>query len=149
MPSEKDASERPARGRSGCELKSLQRRSQADFEIEFFEQILHRDPENVPLLAALGALFAEKGWYRRAVQVDERLVQLLPFDPIAAYNLACSLALASQPVKSVRALERAVVCGFHDVRQIETDPDLESLRARADYQELCRGMRVRAQGTNA
>src|SRR5262249_55123441 len=54
----------------GCRLGTLCKRSQLDFEIEFFERILSRDPNYVEVLMILGELFTQKGCHRRALQVD-------------------------------------------------------------------------------
>ena len=77
----------------GCRLATLRKRSQLDFEIEFFERILTRDPNYVEVLTNLGDLFTQKGCHRRALLVDLRLVQLAAQECEAMYNLACSYAL--------------------------------------------------------
>ncbi len=62
------------------------------------------------------------------------------------YNLACLYALAAAdgtPGRAARAVEllrTAVAAGFCDAAQLETDPDLDSLRRRADFQELARSL---------
>src|SRR5579872_6546455 len=68
---------------AGFRLASLRKRSQLDFEIEFFERILTRDPNYVEVLMNLGDLFSRKGCHRRALQVDLRLVQLQPKNEMA------------------------------------------------------------------
>src|SRR5271155_2721902 len=65
---------------------------QVDFEIDFFEQILAHDPKYVVVLRSLGELLACKGRYDRSLEIDQRLVALVPQDGVARYNLACSLA---------------------------------------------------------
>src|SRR4029077_10257234 len=94
MPSDDDKCAKLAHDEaaSGCRLATLRKRSQLDFEIEFFERILSRDPNYVEVLINLGDLFTKKGCHRRALQVDLRLARLCPKSPAVLYNLACSHA---------------------------------------------------------
>ncbi len=121
---------------AGCRLDSLRRRSQLDFEIEFFERILSRDPNYVEVLTNLGDLFAQKGCHRRALQVDLRLVQLQPKNEMAMYNLACSHALLRQKTKALEALHHAVMLGYADHDFMLNDPDLSSLHGNGEFQAL-------------
>ena len=121
-----------------CRLSDLVRRSQIDFEIDFFERILNRDPHYVEVLTRQGELFAEKGWHRRTLQIDQRLAHLRPRDPCAVYNLACSYALLHQVEDAMRELRRAVELGFKDYRQLVVDPDLASLRLTQDFVQFVR-----------
>lgn len=121
-----------------CRLEDLVRRPQMDFEIDFFERILDRDPNFVEVLTQLGQLFTEKGLYRRALNVDQRLSELRPRDPVAAYNLACSHALLHHTENAIVFLRRAVQLGFDDYRQLVTDPDLASLRLTAEFVQFVR-----------
>lgn len=121
-----------------CRVSDLVRRSQADFEIDFLERILNRDPYYVEVLMRLGELFADKGWHRRTLQIDQRLAQLRPRDACAIYNLACSYALLHQVEDAMRELRRAVSLGFQDYRQLMIDPDLASLRLTQDFVQFVR-----------
>jgi hypothetical protein len=55
---------------------------------------------------------------------------------MAHYNLACIAALTGKPEEAVTELQLAADAGFLDVAWMEEDGDLESLRARDDYQAL-------------
>ena len=111
-----------------CSLASLKSRSQIDFEIDFFERILSRDPSYIEVLCNLGELFSIKGWSRRALQVDRRLAQLRPRDAMVLYNLACSYALVDQTDKTVESLRLAVDAGYRDFEHLALDPDLDGIR---------------------
>ena len=119
-----------------CTLQTLTSRSQADFEIDFFERILNRYPDHVDVLRALGDLFAEKGWHRRALQIDLRLAAVRPRDPSVCYNLACSHALLGHVTEALLALRHALSAGFRDFQTLATDPDLESLRFRPEFAQV-------------
>jgi predicted Zn-dependent protease len=75
----------------------------------------------------------------RAVELDRRLVDLLPNDFLARYNLACSLARAGRSDEAIDSLSRAILLGYDDLAHMEADPDLESLRNHPDFQALLGG----------
>jgi len=125
---------------SDCSLAALQQRSQLDFEIDFFERIINRDPTYVEVLARLGELFALKGWHRRALQADLRLAQLRPHDPLVLYNLACSHALLHQTEESVAALRRAVAAGYCDFEHLAHDKDLDPIRCSPDFLQFMKDL---------
>ena len=138
MPSddEKSASLAAQEIGAGCRLGTLRKRSQLDFEIEFFERILSRDPNYIEVLTNLGDLFAQKGCHRRALQVDLRLVQLQPQNEMAMYNLACSYALVSRKAEALEALRRAVGLGYANLDYLMNDPDLTSLHLYPEFQQI-------------
>src|SRR5437764_657509 len=121
---------------SGCRLATLRKRSQLDFEIDFFERILSRDPNYVEVLMNLGELFSEKGCHRRALQVDLRLAQLKPKSPTVMYNLACSYALVNQKMDSLESLRQALALGYDDVDFLLVDPDLAVLHGLPEFQRI-------------
>jgi len=95
--------------------------SQLDFDIDFFERLLARKADSVEVLRILAELVSKRGLVNRAVALDRRLVELLPDDFLARYNLACSLARAGQS---------------DEAAHMESDPDLESLKSHPDFQAL-------------
>jgi tetratricopeptide (TPR) repeat protein len=109
---------------------------QADFEIDFYQRILDRRPQDVRWLKQLGELYARQGRIDSALGIDRRLVGLLPDDPIAHYNLACSLVMQGSLEQALDALGRALEIGYNDFSHLEIDPDLESLRRLPQYQGL-------------
>ncbi len=113
--------------------------NQLDFDIDFFEKLLARKEDSVEVLRVLAELASRKGLVKRAVELDSRLVELLPDDFLARYNLACSLALAERPDEAIDALSRAILLGYDDLAHMESDPDLESLRDHPDFRALLDG----------
>ena len=139
--SEKPGSEKsedcpPQFAASPCRLADLVRRPQIDFEIDFFERILSRDPNYLEVLANLGELFSRRGCHRRALQVDQRLAQLRPQDPVVAYNLACSYAVLRQAPEALDTLRRAIELGYDDLEHMLGDPDLAPLHSHPEYLRL-------------
>ena len=112
--------------------------NQLDFELEFFGSVLARHPDYVDVLRMLGNLLTLKGRFAEGLQVDRRLVQLRPGDPLAHYNLACSYALLKRPDQSLKTLRRAVELGYRDFRYMCEDHDLDSVRQDPRFRQLLR-----------
>jgi tetratricopeptide (TPR) repeat protein len=110
--------------------------NQLDFDIDFFEGLLARNGDSVEVLRVLAELVSQKGLVKRAVELDRRLVDVLPNDFLARYNLACSLARAGRPDEAIDALSRAILLGYDDLAHLEVDPDLDSLREHPEFREL-------------
>lgn len=110
--------------------------SQLDFDIDFFERLLARKANAVDVLRLLAELVSKRGLVNRAVELDRRLVELLPEDSLARYNLACSLARAGHADEAIDSLSRAILLGYDDLTHMESDPDLESLKDHPDFQAL-------------
>ncbi len=109
---------------------------QLDFDIEFYERVLARSPDRIEVLRVLGELASRKGLHPRALEVDRRLVALLPEDALARYNLACSLALSGRDDEALACLAESFRLGYDDVAHMEDDPDLASLRGRPEFRAL-------------
>jgi tetratricopeptide (TPR) repeat protein len=110
--------------------------NQLDFELEFFGAILERRPDYVDILRVMGNNLTLKGRYAQGLQIDKRLIQLRPNDPLAYYNLACSYALLKRPDQAIKTLRRAVELGYRDFRYMREDRDLDSIRHDARFRQL-------------
>jgi len=110
--------------------------NQLDFDIDFFEKLLARNGDSIEVLRTLGELVSKKGDVHRALEIDRRLVERLPNDFLARYNLACSQALAGRPDEAIDSLSSAILLGYDDLAHLEIDPDLDSLRERPDFRAL-------------
>jgi tetratricopeptide (TPR) repeat protein len=85
--------------------------------------------------------FFEEGRYERAAASFEVAVAIKPDNPIVWYNLACARARAGDKNEAVEALRQSIDHGFRNLEQIESDSDLDSIRARDDYREVVRALR--------
>jgi tetratricopeptide (TPR) repeat protein len=112
--------------------------TQVDFEIEFYGGILQRAPDFVDVLRIMGNLLTLRGRYVEGLAIDRRLVQLRPKDPLAHYNLACSLALLKRREQSLQTLRRAVELGYRDFRYMREDRDLDTIRHDPRFRQLLR-----------
>ena len=90
--------------------------NQLDFELEFFGRILEQHADYIDVLRVQGNNLTLKGRYAEGLQIDKRLIQLRPSDPLAHYNLACSYALLKKPDHAIKTLRRAVELGYRDFR---------------------------------
>ena len=118
--------------------------SQLDFDIEFFDSVLSRQPDYLDVLRCQGQLLSRKGLHARALQIDCRLVELVPGDGVAHYNLGCSLALMGYTKEAVDALRKALSRGYNDIDYLESDRDLDSIRNEPEYRELLRELGIQS-----
>ncbi|MDD4955078.1 MAG: hypothetical protein PHP17_03450 [Candidatus Omnitrophica bacterium] len=106
----------------------MQKRKKKDFEIKFYEGLLSKSPNFFNALASLGDAYTRKGFYQEGLEVDRKLVNLKPEDPVARYNFACSLSLMGEVEEAFTELKKAILLGYDDFSYILKDPDLENLR---------------------
>jgi tetratricopeptide (TPR) repeat protein len=118
--------------------RRLREQSQVDFELELFGRVLERDPLYTDVLRVHADNLAARGHFARALQLDRRLVRLLPERPIPWYNLACSYALLGMTDPALHALGRALDLGYSHLRHLRRDPDLKSLRRDPRFVRLLR-----------
>lgn len=107
-----------------------------DFEISFFQEILKDNPNFIDALTALGNAYTKKGCYKEGLEIDKKLIQLKPDEPIVYYNLACSYSLLRMSQPCLAALKKAIELGYRDFDFMEADSDLEFIRQDARYREL-------------
>lgn len=109
----------------------------ADFEIEFLEAVVGQDPCEESSLVLLGHLYTRRGEYQKGLEVDRRLTRLRPGDPLAYYNLACSLSLTGSTDEAFKVLEQALALGYEDYGHLMEDDDLANLRADPRFKAFC------------
>jgi len=112
-----------------------------DVEISFLEGLVRRDPNYIEALQILGDDYTQRGRINDGLQVDQKLSQLEPQNPLVFYNLACSLSLAGKFDEAAQAVESALDLGYRDFKWLARDPDLKSLRKHPHYERLREKMR--------
>lgn len=110
--------------------------SQEDFEQDFYENILKRQPSYAEVLRVLGHLYTERGLYAKGLKVDKKLARLLPDDATVHYNLACSYSLLNRADLAVKALRQAMQLGYCDFEFLKRDADLDPIREDPCYRKL-------------
>ena len=118
----------PERPSPETSTRRLREQSQIDFEIDFLGRVLERDPFYVDALRVHGNNLAANGQFARALQIDRRLVRLVPDNSIAWYNLACSYAVLGMIEPAFSALQRSLELGYRFLKRLRRDPDLKALR---------------------
>ena len=118
--------------------RSAERQSQLEFELDFFEGILNRNPDYVDVLRVYGNNLTLKGRFADGLKIDRRLVGLRPKDALAHYNLACSLSLLNKIEPALRALRKAIELGYRDFRYLREDRDLAAVRKDPRFRQLLR-----------
>jgi len=118
--------------------RRLREQSQLDFELEFLGRVLDRDPFYADALRVHANNLAAKGLYTRALQMDRRLVRLMPERAVPWYNLACSYSMLGMTDPAFSALQRALELGYRHLEHLRRDPDLKSLRRDPRFARLLR-----------
>lgn len=106
------------------------------FQISVYEAHLESKPDDADVLEALGHLFTKSGRHKEGLATDQRLVELRPSEPVAHYNLACSLALVGDLDGALTRLRVALDMGFRDLVFIRKDRDLRTLRGDPRFEAL-------------
>jgi tetratricopeptide (TPR) repeat protein len=106
------------------------------FEIEFYERILKGKPDYVDALIPLAEAYTKAGQYAKGLKTDKQLASLMPNDPTAHYNLACSYSLSGKIDDAFVALKKAIALGYKDFYHLDNDPDLFSLRDDSRYKQM-------------
>jgi len=106
------------------------------FEINFYESLAKRNGKDVRVLEILAQFYTRSGRYTDGLRVDRRIVRHCPENPVAHYNLACSLARRNRKKDAVESLRDAVEKGYRDTDWMKSDEDLESLHDYQPFQSL-------------
>lgn len=107
-----------------------------EFLADFLGRASARHPARLETLAELATTLTRLGRLEEGLAADQRLVRLVPDDPTAHYNLACSLALLDRKETALDALERAFELGYRDAEHLAADVDLDGLRGEPRFRAL-------------
>lgn len=99
-----------------------------EFLADFLGRKAKRAPASVEVLVSLARVLSNLGLIEEGLDVDRRLVALMPRSPIVHYNLGCSLALSGRRKVAMVSLQRAVALGYDDAEFMRRDDDLACLR---------------------
>lgn len=106
------------------------------FDIQFFERILDKNNRYSEVIELLGGLYTQQGRIDEGLNMDLKLVKLLPESPEAYYNLACSFSLKQQTKEGFQALKKAIKLGYNDFNWMKNDPDLSFLKTQPEFKTL-------------
>lgn len=112
-----------------------------DFETNFYENLLKQRPNFIQALSCLGDVYTKKGFYKKGLDIDKKLVELKPEDPIIRYNLACSFSLLKEEERALEELKKAVLYGYDDFSYILKDADLKNIRRHHKFGDFFRKLK--------
>jgi len=112
--------------------KFLQQKNWDEAIKNYLKALNHnREFEETYVNLSTAYLKAEK--YEEALDTLNSLENINPSAPLLHYNLACYFSLTEKTPASLNALKKAVVLGYENYPEIQTDPDLENLRKYAEF----------------
>ena len=114
----------------------MKTREDLSFEIDFVEDIFRRDPNDFTVVELLANLYTKAGQIDQGLKLDRRLVKLQPANPMAHYNLACSLALKENADTALQSLRTAIAHGYADWDWLLKDPDLTNLHSHPEFHAI-------------
>ena len=107
-----------------------------DFQKKFYENLLTNDPTYIDAMIPLAEIYTELGEYKSGLEMDLKITQLCPTNPIHFYNLACSYSLLKNISKARDTLIKAIELGYHDLDSIIQDKDLDNLRQAPEFYKI-------------
>jgi len=123
---------------------SEKQKNDLDLEIRFMEGLVAQDPNYEEALQILADDYTRRGRIEDGLEVDIRLAELCPDNPLVFYNLACSYSLLGRISEAAKAMNDALDLGYCDIEWMEQDPDLERLRTHYLFQAILK--RVHSDG---
>ena len=118
-----------------------------EFQADFLGRKAEHAPESVEILVPLARILTDLGRIEEGLAIDERLVALIPRNPIVHYNLACSRALLGRKRDALDSLRTAVLLGYDDVEYLRQDDDLASLHTDPGFLALIEEIALRQNET--
>jgi serine/threonine protein kinase/tetratricopeptide (TPR) repeat protein len=108
---------------------------QFETAIRLLSELLRVDPDDAEKLGRLAICQAKLGKHQDALDTIERATALEPNNTLFMYQRAVVDALTGRHGEAVESLSNALSHGYSRA-EAERDPDLESMRDRADYRVL-------------
>jgi tetratricopeptide (TPR) repeat protein len=100
-----------------------------------YETITKAEPSNNRAWSRLGAALQAMGKYEQAIEAYQHAAQA-GGNPATMYNLAVAYSKTNNREKAFEWLQRAVAAGFAQIKQLETDADLTTLRDDPRFKEV-------------
>ena len=107
-----------------------------DFEFNFYKSLYKKLPNDKLLICILAEMYTRYGAIDKGLELDKKLVKIDSANPLAYYNLACSLSLKKQFKQSINALRQSIKLGYGDFNWMLEDEDLNALRETEYFLEL-------------
>ncbi len=111
------------------QANQLIRNRDYDGAIKLLTTALAVNEHNADLWSSLAQAHHIKGDYQLAIEANRKASRSSWTAPTAYYNEACALSILGQVDEANRALQAAIKAGFLDFDLMQSDPDLDKLRA--------------------
>ncbi|MDR2664342.1 MAG: hypothetical protein LBB14_02340 [Puniceicoccales bacterium] len=111
------------------------------FQCALFESFAEKCSDDLPVLIGLSEFYLAAGRTGDGLRTAVRATVLAPEDPELHYILACAFALSGQNQFALDHLKLAVQLGYDDLRRLERDQRLQSLRESTGYRSVVRLLR--------
>ncbi|MFH1227025.1 MAG: transglutaminase domain-containing protein [Planctomycetota bacterium] len=92
--------------------------------------------DDIPLLSQRAIKYLESGKYREAKETFGKLLELLPDNANALYNLACTCSLMGDKSEALDYLEKSIQAGWDDYAHIKKDTDLDNIRDEERFKKI-------------
>lgn len=106
------------------------------FDAGIYEYLNEKIPEDIETMSALAEVYTRSGKLDAGLEIDLRLVELDPNNPIIHYNLACSYSLLSRSEESLDELEIAIQLGYNDAHHLDNDSDFDNVKSSPRFRSL-------------
>ena len=100
-----------------------------------FRAILEDHPDLGVAWGNLGLAYQGAGNYEEAVKAYKQAEGFPGVSPIAKYNLACVYSLMGEADQAFHWLDEVLEVGFRNLRRLQTDPDLDNIRADPRFED--------------
>ena len=107
-----------------------------DFEYNFYKSLYKKLPNDKRLICILAEMYTCHGDIDKGLELDKKLVKIDAANPLAHYNLACSLSLKENFKQAIDALRQSIKLGYSDFSWMLEDEDLNALRKTEYFLEL-------------
>ncbi|MGC8976765.1 MAG: tetratricopeptide repeat protein [Candidatus Ratteibacteria bacterium] len=114
----------------------MKRNQRILIEKNFYEKLIKINPNFTEVFLQLSRIYDYLKENKKILKIDEKIAELLPFDPISYYNLACDYSQLGNLEKSLKNLKIAILLGFKNKKYIKKDPDLRNLRKSNKFKEI-------------
>jgi tetratricopeptide (TPR) repeat protein len=101
-----------------------------------YETVTKAEPSNNRAWSRLGMALQAMGQYVKAIEAYQHATQAGAANPATLYNLATAYSKTNNREKAFEWLQKAVAAGFAQVKQLEADADLTTLRDDARFKEV-------------
>ena len=100
------------------------------------EETLKTNPNSINVMQSLAIAYSNKGYYKKALIMLNRMVGLQPDNANVYYNVACIKAKQGKGNESIGYLKMAIVRGFKNKNLMLTDKDLDNIKESPEFKEL-------------